>query len=187
RSNLNSYADAREQRRTERPHRRSPDVVALARQVLKRAEHFNTAAKRARSERIQREVLIKRQEILIVIKLHAGGAALNRKRETMRVRVPHLKCQKVTSDLRDQQSLKRCIRRELQYRRIDKLITARDREGARYAGFGLQFQTARAGAPEVLPLPSDQRRRHAQCDVCDRPSDLAPEECTANVHPLIGR
>src|SRR6185369_4859810 len=72
-------------------------------------------------------------------------------------------------------------------RRVDELITACDREGIRYAGFGFYFNTARARAPEVLPLSSDQRRRHAQCDVCDRPCDLAPKECAAKVHLLIGR
>src|ERR1043165_5006193 len=82
-------------------------------------------------------------------------------------------------DLWHAQTFERSVRGKARDDGIRQQITARERPTFIEARLRFKFQTACACAPEILSLPCDQVRRHAQGDVGDGARDLCPEEWAA--------
>src|SRR6185295_7013425 len=75
----------RENRRAQRAHRCSTDVVRLVEQILRSREHLDSVTKPPRHKPVKHEERIERQQVLIVVKLFASCATLKRQRDDRRI------------------------------------------------------------------------------------------------------
>src|SRR5262249_28308374 len=98
------------------------------------------------------------------------------------------KREQMTGHLRNPQTLQRSISRELQNCRVQELVASRHHYVACDASLRLNFNSSGTSASEVLPLARNQRRGDCQCNIGDRPNNLAPKKCPTHTElPAEGR
>src|SRR5262249_12331808 len=152
------------------------DCIALVEQVLDGCKQFDAVADWPRSQQVEREIRIELELILVVIKLVAHRASLYAQYDDARIRVASLKRELMTRDLRDSEAFERSVRREVQYRGIDKLIATGDGKQAGDSRFGFNVESLRTRAAQIPPLARDQCGCDRQCHIRDRPIDFTPEK-----------